>query len=49
MEIVDLQLNIGGLKLKDGERVEDVIEKIAEIVDSNYDVCYQVLYRESVK
>lgn len=46
MKIVDLQLNIDGLKLKDGETVDDVISKIKDIVDTNYDIQYNILYEE---
>ena len=46
MKIVDLQLNIDGLKLKDGETVDDVISKIKSIVDTNYDIQYDILYEE---
>lgn len=46
MKIVDLQLNIDGLKLKDGETVDDVISRIKGIVDTNYDIQYNILYEE---
>lgn len=46
MKIVDLQLNIDGLKLKDGETVDDVISRIKGIVDTNYDIQYDILYEE---
>ena len=46
MKIVDLQLNIDGLKLKDGETVDDVISKIKDVVDTNYDIQYNILYEE---
>lgn len=46
MKIVDVQLNIDGLKLKDDETVDDVISKIKDIVDTNYDIQYNILYEE---
>lgn len=46
MKIVDLQLNIDGLKLKDDETVDDVISKIKDVVDTNYDIQYNILYEE---
>ena len=46
MKIVDVQLNIDGLKLKDDETVDDVISKIKDIVDTNYDIQYDILYEE---
>lgn len=48
MKIVDLQLNIDGLKLKDGETVDDVINKINEIVDTNYEIQCNILYEEEM-
>lgn len=42
--IVDLQLNIDGLRC---ESVEDYIEKIESITDSSYPIVYEVLYCES--
>lgn len=44
MRIVDLQLNIDGLILKDNESVEDVINKIK--VNSTYPIVWQVLSEE---
>ena len=46
MKIVDVQLNIDGLKLKDDETVDDVISKIKDVVDTNYDIQYNILYEE---
>lgn len=47
MRIVDLQLNIDGLILKDNESVEDFINLIRDVTNSAYDIQYQVLYEES--
>ena len=44
MKIVDLQLNIDGLILKDDESVDDFIDSLK--VNSNYDIVYEVLYEE---
>lgn len=43
--IVDLQLNIDRLRC---ESVEDYIEKVESITDSNYPIVYEVLYHEKV-
>ena len=46
MKIVDLQINIDGLRLKDDESVEDYIRKIQKLTNSNYDIIYEILYEE---
>ena len=46
MKIIDLQLNIDGLLLKDNESVEDFIATIQKITNSNYNIQYQVLHEE---
>lgn len=44
--VVDLQLNIDGIVLKQGENVEDIIQKINEVVDTIYPVKYEILQEE---
>ena len=46
MRIVDLQLNIDGLILKDNENIDDFIAAIQKITNSNYNIQYQVLHEE---
>ncbi len=48
MKIVDVVLNIDGLKLNDGESVDDVVKAITERFDVGYDVLYEVTYEEEV-
>ena len=44
--IVDLVLNIDGLILDKGESVEDYIDKIQKISNSNHDIIYDIIYME---
>ena len=44
--IVDLVLNIDGLILNDGESVDDFVNSVQEITNSNYNITYDVLYCE---
>ena len=48
MKIVDLKLNIDGLRLADYESVDDFIRKLESVVDSNYPIVYEVLHEERV-
>lgn len=44
--VVDLQLNIDGIVLKQGENVEDIIQKIEQIVDTIYPVKWEIMQEE---
>lgn len=46
MRIIDLQLNIDGLLLKDNESIDDFINELN--IDSVYGIFYEVLYEEEV-
>lgn len=46
MKIVDLQINIDGLILKKNETVEEYINKIKNITNSNYEIQYEILHEE---
>ena len=46
MKIIDLQLNIDGLILKDNETVDDLINKLETITDTSYDINYTILHEE---
>ena len=46
MRIVDLQLNIDGLILNDGETVDDFIDGLN--INSSYPVVFDVLYEEEI-
>ena len=46
MRIVDLQLNIDGCKLDEGGAIEDLIQQIENIIDSDYPITYTILYEE---
>lgn len=46
MKIVDLQINIDGLILKENETVNEFIKKIKSITNSNYEIQYEVMYEE---
>ena len=48
MKIVDLKLNIDGVILPDDEGIEEVIKRIRAVVNSNYDIQYEVLYEEKI-
>lgn len=43
---VDIQLNIDGIVLYEGENIEDIIQKIEEIVDTIYPIKYEVIQEE---
>ena len=43
---VDIQLNIDGIVLKRGENVEDIIQKIEEVVDTIYPLKWEVIQEE---
>ena len=47
-KMVDLQINLDGLIIGGGETIDDFIEKIESLADSNYKVQYQVLYEEEI-
>ena len=47
MRIVDLQIQIDGLRLEGGATVEDFIKGLE--VDSAYPVTYEILYEEEVQ
>ena len=44
--VVDIQVNIYGIVLHEGENVEDIIQKIEEIVDTIYPVKWEVVQEE---
>ena len=44
--VVDIQVNIDGIVLHEGENVEDIIQKIEEIVDTIYPVKWEVVQEE---
>jgi len=46
MRIVDLQLNLDEVLLKEHETVEELISKIEKIINSNYPVQYEILNEE---
>ena len=46
IKLVDLQINIDGLRIGGGETVDDFIDKINSLTNSNYKVTYQILYEE---
>ena len=46
MKIVDLQINVDGLILKKNESIEDYINKIKNMTNSNYEIQYEILYEE---
>ena len=48
MKIVDLQLNIDGLRLSNSRSVEDIIKDVEKIIDSAYPIKYDVLYEEEM-
>lgn len=47
--IMDLQLNIDGVILKDNESVEELISKIERLIDSHYKIAYEVLHTEVIE
>ena len=46
MKVVDLKIQIDGLLLQENETVDDVIDKIKGVVDTSYEIQYEVLYEE---
>ena len=48
MKIVDLQLNIDGVLIGGGETVDDVIQKIKSVINTEYDITYQILHEEEL-
>ena len=44
--IVDLTITIDGLLLEGGATVEEYIEKIEEITNSQYEILYEITYKE---
>lgn len=48
MRVVDLQVNIDGLLIGGGDSIEDVVRRIESVIDSSYNVTFQVLYEEEV-
>lgn len=46
MKIVDLQLNIDGLKVSDNDSVDDIIKRIEFVLDTVYPINYEILYEE---
>lgn len=48
-KIVDLELDIDGLILEDGETVDKFIDKINEISNSNYEITCNVVYEEVIE
>lgn len=46
MRIIDLEMNIDGLRLADDESVDDLINKIDKLIDSAYPIHYQILWEE---
>lgn len=47
MRIIDLQIQIDGLRLRGGATVEDFIQGLE--VDSAYQVTYEILYEEEIQ
>lgn len=43
---IDVQLTIDGIVLKEGENLEDIIEKIDKIVDTIYPIKYEIIQEE---
>lgn len=43
---IDIQLNIDGIILKEGENLEDVISKIEKIVNTIYPIKYEIIQEE---
>ena len=48
MKIIDIIINIDGLRLKDGESIDDLDKFINDHFDIAYDVMYEVTYEEIV-
>lgn len=46
MKIVDLKINIDGLLIGDNETVDDFINRIELINNSNYPITYEILHEE---
>lgn len=46
MKLVDLKINVDGLILKNGESIDDFIDKIESMTNSNYGLTYEVLHEE---
>lgn len=44
--VVDIQLNIDGIVLQEGENIEDLIKKIEKITDTIYPVKWEVIQEE---
>ena len=44
--IVDLRLNLDGVILEENETVEELISKIQDVINSNYDIAYEVMHTE---
>lgn len=44
--VIDIQVNIDGIVLQEGENVEDIIQKIEKIVDTIYPVKWEVIQEE---
>ena len=48
MKIVDLQLNIDSAPIGEDESIDDLINRIESIVNSNYPITYSILYEEEI-
>ena len=49
MKIMDLKIIVDGLQVQDEESVEDYIEKIQKITNSNYDITFEILHEEIIE
>jgi hypothetical protein len=48
-KIVDLSITVDGLILAENESVEQYIEKIKGITNSNYEILYEINYEEEIE
>lgn len=46
MKIVDLNVQIDGLILDDDETIDDFIDKISELTNSEYEITYEIQHEE---
>ena len=45
--VVDIQLNIDGIVLQEGENIEDIIQKIEkDVIDTIYPIKWEVIQEE---
>lgn len=48
-KIIDLQLNIDGIILEDGESIEDILNEVKSKIKTSYDIQYNILYEEEIE